>query len=270
MLFLSSEEYVGNAGNIRVLSRQPQLDYPEHCHDFSELVLVSSGSGTHIVNGKQSLLLPNSVSCISEKDYHQFTDNKDVYLVNVLYSKRDLHINQRCAQVIEQLEQQTCQFFITHDAFQPLFQLAQSIEREQEKGFKNGDVMITLLFEQLLLCIDRLDARMLENSPMMNAIVYLSNHYMEPDLSVGAVCEQFSIAAKSLGKEITRLTGLSTNKFINHLRIRHAMRELELGESVTEVAFNCGYTDSNYFSSKFKAVTGATPTGYLKQLQLQR
>ncbi|MBF9000716.1 helix-turn-helix domain-containing protein [Vibrio nitrifigilis] len=265
MLYLTYDEYVGNESNIRVLGRKPQVDYPEHCHDFSELVLVCHGSGTHIVNGQQSLLLPNSICCVSERDYHQYLDTKDVHLVNVLYSKSNLNIHSCCVDVIKKLESEQNNFLITQSAFQPIFNLALAIEKEQNNQRKNTKVMVNLLFEQLLLCIERLDSRVTENSPVINALVYLANHYADPDLSVAIVCEQFKVTPKALAKEISQLTGMSTNRFINHLRIRHAIGRLRQGESVTSVAFECGYTDSNYFSSKFKTVTGINPSAFRKQ-----
>ncbi len=268
MLILKSEEYVGHESPIKALIRDPQLDYPEHSHDFSELVLVSAGSGIHMVNGDHSVVLPNTVACVSEKDYHQFADNKDVALLNILYNKNQLSISRSAADVIKRLEGNHSHFLINDEAFQRLDYIGLQIRSEQENGNLHSQAMVSLLFEQLLLFLDRLDSDKFQGSPVMQAIVYLCNNYQTQDLSVNQICDIFQVSTKNLSNKLVELTGLSTNRFINQLRIRKAMTLLQTGLSVTDVAYRVGYNDSNYFSTKFKAVTGQLPRTYVNTHKL--
>jgi len=132
MIKLDAQEYVGNNTSIKVLTRTPQLDYPEHSHDFSELVLVKSGSGLHIVNNVHSIILPNSISSICEQDYHQYIDNKNVNLVNVLYNKQQLKINRNIADIIKRLELSKRNFLVYDNDFKRLESIVKLIENEQE------------------------------------------------------------------------------------------------------------------------------------------
>lgn len=264
MLRLKSNEYVSSPSNIRVLSRNPQQDYPEHGHDFSELILVTSGSGMHIVNGSQSVVFPNMIACVSEHDYHQYAENKDVTLLNILYDKQQLNISSMAADAVKRLEGEASNRLVTSESFSPLLSIAERIKAEQESGDKHAEQMIKLLFEQLLLYIDRIDVASINHSPVMNAIIFLCNNYSEQELSVSKVCDTFSITAKALNSQLTYLTGMSANRFINHLRMRRAISLLKNGYTVTEAAYLVGYSDSNYFSTKFKATTGVPPKDYQK------
>lgn len=262
MLQLKSEEFVGPKSNIKVLNRSPQFDYPEHCHDFSELVLIRSGSGVHIVNGKQKVVFPNTLACISDNDYHLYVDNRDLILMNVLYNKEQLNLSARAVGVIKHLESEPTNLLITQEFFEPIFSIVNNMRSEQQREYKHSDAMVSLLFEQLLLTIDRLNITHLDNSPLMNAIVYLCNNYKAPDLSVNQICESFKVSPRVLANKIHQMTGLSTNKFFNQLRIRKAITLIETGLPITDVAYYVGYNDSNYFSTKFKGITGKSPREY--------
>ena len=63
-----------------------------------------------------------------------------------------------------------------------------------------------------------------------------------------------------LSRKFKAHTGIGINEYITYVRITNAeklLRETEL--SVTEVADQCGYSDSNYFSTVFKRIKGITP-----------
>ncbi|WP_432464647.1 helix-turn-helix domain-containing protein [Agarivorans sp. QJM3NY_33] len=80
--------------------------------------------------------------------------------------------------------------------------------------------------------------------------------------TVQSVAWGFQVSSRALSNKISQLTGSSTNKFLNQLRIRKAMTLIETGLSITDVAYRVGYNDSNYFSTKFKCITGQSPSAY--------
>ena len=56
-------------------------------------------------------------------------------------------------------------------------------------------------------------------------------------------------------------TGEGFKEYQNRIRIQKATELLCATDmSVTEIAFLCGFNDSNYFSRKFKQITGRTPS----------
>jgi AraC-like DNA-binding protein len=50
------------------------------------------------------------------------------------------------------------------------------------------------------------------------------------------------------------------------VRLQHAENLLKLrdGKSISEIAYGCGFNDSNYFSDKFKKIYGVSPLRYAK------
>ena len=60
--------------------------------------------------------------------------------------------------------------------------------------------------------------------------------------------------------------GMSPNKFIMQERLRHAVELLDRQTyNVTEVAYECGFSDPKYFSKFFKKAMGMAPSEYSKK-----
>ena len=58
-------------------------------------------------------------------------------------------------------------------------------------------------------------------------------------------------------------TGQTPIDYLIYARLRRAM-ELLLGsdQTITQIAFHSGFSDSNYFARKLRQITGTTPSAY--------
>ena len=84
-----------------------------------------------------------------------------------------------------------------------------------------------------------------------------------------ATLEGVDEVALSLGITKTYLARLfkkfefgTPNEYINEVRISHAKYLLDNGHSPTHACYNSGFTNYSYFVTRFKRVTGTTPTRY--------
>ncbi len=60
-------------------------------------------------------------------------------------------------------------------------------------------------------------------------------------------------------------TGFAPIDYVIRARIRRAadlLADLNAGLSITEIAFRCGFQDSNYFSRQFRRYIGTNPRNY--------
>ena len=63
---------------------------------------------------------------------------------------------------------------------------------------------------------------------------------------------QFSLSLRTLHRQLKQQTGLTPQRYLNRVRLmkaRHLLRHSD--ESVTDIAFRCGFGDSNHFSTLF-------------------
>lgn len=64
--------------------------------------------------------------------------------------------------------------------------------------------------------------------------------------------------------KVKAITGLSPIDFIKQLRIKHAIKLLDKGMSIADVAYATGFNDPKYFSRCFNAEMGIKPSEYRK------
>ncbi len=98
-------------------------------------------------------------------------------------------------------------------------------------------------------------------------INYLDQHYKE-DLIIAELASHFNMSASYFAHFFKQYAQKSVIEYVNETRILHAKNLLEKEEvPISEIALRVGFSDINYFSRKFKAITGITPTEYKKNLQ---
>ena len=94
---------------------------------------------------------------------------------------------------------------------------------------------------------------------------FVSEHCCE-SISLASLSQRFGVSQSYLSRSFKKLTGVGLNEYINISRITAAEKLLQSGNlSITEVAFSCGFNDSNYFAAVFKRVRGVTPKKYALQ-----
>ena len=88
----------------------------------------------------------------------------------------------------------------------------------------------------------------------------IEEHLTEPDLSVEQLCKLVFMSHSQLYRKLDALTGCSPNKFIRIIRLNKAKELLKNpGNSISSVAFDCGYSDPGYFTRVFKQEFGVPP-----------
>ena len=94
------------------------------------------------------------------------------------------------------------------------------------------------------------------------ALKFIYDNYMS-NISCGDVAAAVSYSEAYLRRVFKKECGISIMKYINKVRCEQAeymLRTTDLG--ITEIAYSCGFSDSNYFSTAFKNFSGVCPKKY--------
>lgn len=94
----------------------------------------------------------------------------------------------------------------------------------------------------------------------------LEKHLADEYFSVEQMAKELALSRTQLHRKTIEVTGYSAGQLLQNLRLEHARHLLaETNLSVGEIAFQCGFSDPNYFSRLFSKTQGMTPTEFAQQ-----
>lgn len=103
-----------------------------------------------------------------------------------------------------------------------------------------------------------------DNRIIQEVATYIYEHYAD-NLSLEYVADKFNLSRSYLSKKFKSATGFGFKEYIINVRIQNACNLLlETNKSITDIAFECGFNDSNYFGDAFRKAKGISPHKYRK------
>ena len=91
-------------------------------------------------------------------------------------------------------------------------------------------------------------------------LTWLQEHCFE-EHNWQQLAEQFHLTTRTAFRHTKEATGLTPDNYLKRLRLvsaRVKLRETEM--TITEVAYLCGFANSNHFTTLYKKVFGLTPS----------
>ena len=81
------------------------------------------------------------------------------------------------------------------------------------------------------------------------------------DIKLSSVAKMKSVSPEHLSRTFKSCTGLGFNEYVTLLRLKKAeeMIKTEPDKTISDIAYECGFNDGNYFSYKFKKMYGISP-----------
>lgn len=127
------------------------------------------------------------------------------------------------------------------------------------------DVMADFALKELLIRLMQTQGRNLVEKNLVKTksrIGFVADYIkknLHQKLSIDAIAKMAYVSKSNFFKMFKEELGISPNEFILQERISLAKELLQSQESIKEVAFQTGFTDTNYFTRVFKQHEGTTP-----------
>jgi len=104
-----------------------------------------------------------------------------------------------------------------------------------------------------------------DNASVTERVVsYIQKNYAA-EVRLSEVAKQNFVSPEHLSRTFKRETGFGFSEFLTLTRLKQAEKMLKEGEgSISDVAYSCGFNDSNYFSDVFKRTYGIPPYKFSK------
>jgi signal transduction histidine kinase/DNA-binding response OmpR family regulator len=96
-------------------------------------------------------------------------------------------------------------------------------------------------------------------------VTYIDQHYNRQDFQITDLCQDLGLSRSQLYRKVTALLGERIGVYIENVRLKKAEELLLEGKiTVTETAYQVGYSSPDYFSSVFKSKYNITPSQFRK------
>jgi AraC family transcriptional regulator, L-rhamnose operon regulatory protein RhaS len=249
--------FTSGTATVAIEPRLPQVAFPEHDHDFYEIVLVEHGTGIHVFNGQPYTLSRGMICFVRDQDRHLYEHTENLCLTNVLY--RSPKGFQFISGLDKLLPQEEDGQYVSHWRInQSVLQQARPIIDQMAQCRDDNIHAIAsreVLFMQLLVLLRQscLDDNFVENNMQINHLMMWLEDNFADDVNWEQLADKFSLSLRTLHRQIKQHTGLTPQRYLNRVRLikaRHLLRHSD--DSVTDIAFRCGFGDSNHFSTLFR------------------
>lgn len=95
------------------------------------------------------------------------------------------------------------------------------------------------------------------------AVAIVFDNISEPEFNVDDLCRMLGMSQSSFYRKLKTMTGQSVNEFIQNIRLKYAARLLrETTKTISEIAFDVGFSDSSYFSRAFRKCFRVSPKAW--------
>ena len=273
---------------IVVAQRDPQEPFGLHCHEFAEIVIITGGTGLHVTGRESWPLAAGDVFVIGGARPHDYRDMEGLKLINVLFDpvalRMDLldltalpgyHALFTLEPVWRQRHQFKSRLHLLPKDLGTVIGIVDQLELELQVRAAGFGFLATALYMHLIGYLARCYSR--SKNPdsrallrLAEAISYIETNYAEP-IDLDELARRAHLSGRAFIRAFRAAMGSPPDRLPDPApdqpRRRHAPPRCE---SITDIAFAVGFSDSNYFTRQFHKVVGLSPRAYRQQHALTR
>ena len=267
---------------MTVQRREPQGPFGVHTHEFSEIVIITGGRGVHVLDDEMWPVAAGDAFVLNALEPHGYRDLDDLRLINIMFDANELELplfdltalsGYHALFTLEPAWRHRHQFRSRlHLNTRDLDETVSLIDRldselsAQKSGYQFFAVSWFMqLIGHLSRCYERTknpDSKSLLR--IAEAIVHIERNYTQP-LSLEELAEIAEMPKRSFLRDFKNAMGTSPISYLIQFRVRRAAELLRgTNRGVTQIAFDVGFEDSNYFARQFKQQQGVSPREYRK------
>jgi len=268
---------------ISVERREPQAPFGLHAHEFAEIVIITAGRGVHVTGKETYPLNAGDAFVIGGSRQHDYHSMENLCLMNILFQPDKLNLRTNDLRALpgynalftlepawRRRHQFNGRLRLTSSELRVLMTYVNTLEEElatRKCGFK---FMATAAFMQIVGYLSRCyaQAKNPDSRALLRigtAISHLESNYHEP-INLDQLAAIAHMSKRNFVRSFQAAMGVSPIAHLIQLRVNRGaslLRRTEL--TVTEIAFQVGFSDSNYFTRQFRKLLGVTPGQCRKQ-----
>ena len=264
------------------IMRNDKTNTQLHSHDFTELLLVGSGTGSYLTSDGEYQLEQGDIFLLAPGQSHAFTNQHHLLVYNVLFQRDALELNlydltnspgYHLFFHLEPNSRQSNQFKqhlrLTGSQLLRAQELIENIDRELTVQQECFQLEIYSLLGELFVMICRLamDQNSSDRNELQNiarAVNYMNNNFSQP-LDRARLAKLVNMSEASFFRRFKRAMECSPMEYLQNLRLNEAEKLLRNTEMpLALIAEKCGFYDSNYLGLLFRKHYQITPHRFRK------
>ncbi len=268
------------AGADSEITHEHDLTEVRHTHDFCELSLITNGSAMHWLEGAEFPVTSGDVFVLQGHQSHYYYDLKNLEMTNIMFEPELLNLpatrlrkipGYRALFLLEPLFRKqhrfTSHLHLNRRTLAHSERIALELDQEVKTKKEGYEAAMFAKFVELVVYLSRLYQD--TESTNAEALIRVAKVIgcIEDDFAKQWKVEDFAEMAHMSRANFMRVfrtaTGETPINYLLQLRIQKAMTLLmSTKQSVSEIAFEVGFNDSNYFTRQFKASQNVSPIAY--------
>ena len=275
---INSRKLLSSGKLITIRPHTRFIHFPEHTHDYVEVIYMCSGTTTHIVNGKKIKLEQGDLLFLNQSATHEVCRAGEADIaVNFIvlpefFSAPLSMIGEEPTPLRKFLVDCLCgqdsgagYLYFDVSEVKPIQNLLENLLwiliLETPNKRKMSQMTMALVFLQLLAHTETLTA-----ADPVDALVWQVLRYVEENYVSGSFAElaqQLHYDAPWLSRQIKRKTGKTYTRLIQEKRLAQAAFLLRnTDRNVSDIAVAVGYENISYFHRIFADAYGKSPKHY--------
>lgn len=258
--------------NIRVEKLEdrikPKIAFP-HRHDFFQVVLIKSGSGYHKIDFINHKVLPQQIFIMKPGQMHSWDLAKNIKGLIVEFSYQSLDLLKESSKLINILSlSPDSSLFLSKKDFTEAILIAGMMREEFAVKSDLHDLSLQAYLGAFIIHVLRKlqvelnrpkSFSVIENFKILVDSNFRKNHTVE------FYARELRISPKTLTMQLSRSAGKSPRQMIQERILLEAKRYLAFSElNISEISYELGFEDANYFSRFFRQHEKKTPLAFRK------
>lgn len=262
--------------SVSIVKREAAYRMPStHLHEFHELLYLSSGECNFFLNHKIYKIKAGDLVVVPRGYIHKtnYTGKGESLRFVIKFTHEELRWVEETAgkEAISEMFEKML-FKIPEKRRDYVENLMNSMNAENRQNDEFSWAFNRLHFQELLLFVMRcmrygenaVRELVVENQIIQDIAAYIYQNY-DKNIYLEKVAGEFNISRSYLSKKFKSVTGFGFKEYLTSVRIQEACRRLlETDYSITRIAMECGFNDSNYFGDAFRRYKGISPNKYRK------
>ena len=230
-----------------------------------EIELPMEEGGVSYIGSKSKSIVPDMIICAKPGQVRHTRFPFKCYYVHIIV--RDETLYQTLTGVSDFLEIENRAFY--KDLFEKL--IAHYNRFEDSENLLLQSLILELIYSISKDCKEVISSANSRGSRTLieDAIAYIQEHLTE-DLSLEQLANQVSVSPIYFHNVFKRSVGKTLREYVEEQRIKRAIHLLiSTDASLTQIAFECGFSSQSYFSYVFKRKMKMTPRAYVREVYNQ-